>query len=194
MSNDKEQKPKENNSILWFLLIYILGNILLLTLAPQSNVSFYATPLVLLGGLLFWLNYRANSPIPKATDSTSISENIERHGIRSSAQWCGMTNIIPFVYPESEQIDITSSETEEWGEMAAMPSLLHTTNQFNSADFYDYDVNPATGLPMLDGAIDIAGNPMGIDLSNSFEIDNSFDFDNSGFNNDFGSGFDDDWH
>lgn len=35
------------------------------------------------------------------------------------------------------------------------------------------DVNPATGLPMLDSNIDTAGNPFGLDNQNSMFSDSS---------------------
>jgi hypothetical protein len=42
-----------------------------------------------------------------------------------------------------------------------------------------YSINPATGLPMVDGLIDVMGNPMGMDL-HAFD-GSSFDFSSSSF-------------
>lgn len=41
-------------------------------------------------------------------------------------------------------------------------------------DTVSMDINPATGLPMLDSCIDVAGNPYGIDNSNTGSMTDSF--------------------
>lgn len=53
----------------------------------------------------------------------------------------------------------------------------------------DFTINPATGLPMIDGmgGVDIAGNPYGVDNNNHDTFGSSF---NIGSNDSFGSSFD----
>ncbi|MGV5003726.1 hypothetical protein ACN2AK_22500 [Shewanella xiamenensis] len=50
--------------------------------------------------------------------------------------------------------------------------------------YSDYLINPATGLTTLHGALDVAGNPLGADLSHS-DIDSGHDFGHD-FDHDFG--------
>ena len=49
----------------------------------------------------------------------------------------------------------------------------------------DFAVNPANGLPMIDGfgSVDVAGNPFGCDFS--CETSSSFDASSTGFGNDW---------
>jgi|SRR5690554_2281563 len=51
----------------------------------------------------------------------------------------------------------------------------------------DFSINPASGLPMLDGGIgglDVGGNPYGFDLSDDGSVFDSPDFIASGFSDD----------
>ena len=50
-------------------------------------------------------------------------------------------------------------------------------------------VNPATGLPMIGGmgGVDVAGNPFGTDLHDSFNTSNTSNFDDSFSSNNFSS-------
>ena len=62
--------------------------------------------------------------------------------------------MVPFpylVYPDSTKVimSIRSFFTSLFGDRTTGPGA-------------GLDINPATGLPMLDGAVDIAGNPYGI--------------------------------
>ncbi|MCB2384721.1 hypothetical protein FJD32_023775 (plasmid) [Shewanella sp. LC6] len=54
--------------------------------------------------------------------------------------------------------------------------------------YHDYLINPATGLLTLNGALDVAGNPLGADLTHS-GIDSGHDFDHDFGMNRFGNDF-----
>lgn len=54
--------------------------------------------------------------------------------------------------------------------------------------YHDYLINPATGLLTLNGALDVAGNPLGADLTHS-GIDSGHDFDHDFGMNHLGSDF-----
>lgn len=65
------------------------------------------------------------------------------------------------------------------------------TNINNSLD--DFTINPATGLPMVNGmgGVDVAGNPYGVDNSHHDSFGSSFDSGSSfGSHDSFGSTFD----
>ena len=53
----------------------------------------------------------------------------------------------------------------------------------------DPGVNPATGLPMLDGGIDVMGNPLGIDLHR-----HDHHHHHDGFDDRWGGSFSSSWH
>ncbi|MDH1315603.1 hypothetical protein N5C36_16125 [Shewanella xiamenensis] len=54
--------------------------------------------------------------------------------------------------------------------------------------YSDYLINPATGLLTLHGALDVAGNPIGADLTHS-SVDSGHDFDHDFGMNHLGSDF-----
>lgn len=83
--------------------------------------------------------------------------------------------------------------------MGWLSSLFEDYSDFSSTCYDDFSINPASGLPMLDGigSIDVAGNPYGTDSSHTF--DSSFgcscgsDFDSGFGSSGCGGGFDSDW-
>lgn len=99
-------------------------------------------------------------------------------------------------------------EDEDFGLRDDGFTPIDAEDGFSSATsmFDDMDsgpsVNPASGLPMMDSMIDVAGNPYGTDLHDTFgddgfssgSIGSDDSFMNSGFDDDFSStSFNDDW-
>lgn len=66
----------------------------------------------------------------------------------------------------------TNGSRGDWGWLVAAPAISQGMDEeadgwvaFDDDGDTDYGVNPASGLPMLDACVDVAGNPIGSDGS-----------------------------